>query len=610
MSGIPKKTQLKLNHLRPKRTLKNQEKKYILLHKTIIGMNKMAEQTPNKLDKHPDTLFPEARHGSHADKKPAAAPHHQPESIILTSKNGQEVELTSSKLEAWFTSVEVSKQNEEEQSDSDESLSSMLLSRYGLKNSIEVIHFLRSPAGESILTMISEQLAEIASIQEYQRAEMLDAQRRYDRMLAFLLLALIHKHDAKAKSLNEHIQQQIDKLLKKKPEAEKSVAAANKILEKQYASLEESAKSLENMLGIKTNEIDALHQERLALHHESLLIDERHFILHDSISGLDNDADLIMLNPEIAPNHLVNRMQALNAEFHENSREISKLEAENRGPEARRLLHRNHGLRLYIDGLDDMHAVHRKEKILYTADGEETDSYKKAKYILTPDLKFVKDGAGLRYLIGAQQNLADMDESMKAQAQIRFNTLKPEICCVKNQVHHHCKREKEHHAGCVHSVNKRIDCCEKELTLIKNQHHHIRAAQANVMAEMRKLNPDMVKAANMQNAMPNVASGTSVNKTPLNPAMTLRQSMDSLQRNPNQQNINNLTANVVNAYGQVPGQLRQDLNKIIPGKPIPEPLLRSLNRSIYKLKMATDIPEPAPEAHSNPTWPPKPHGFR
>lgn len=572
-------------------------------------MNKMAEQTPNKLDKHPDTLFPEARPGSHADKTPAPATPHQAESIILATKNGHEVELTSSKLEAWFASVEVSKNSEEEQSDSDESLSSRLLSRYGLKNSIEVIHFLRSPAGESILTMISEQLAEIASIQEYQREEMLDAQRRYDRMLAFFLLALMHKHDAKAKSLNEHIQQQIDKLLKKKPETDKSVAAASKILEKQYASLEESAKYLEAMLGDKTREVDALHQERLALHHESMLIDERHLILQESISGLDNDADLIMLNPENAPYHLLNKMQALNVEFQENSRQISSLEAENRGHEARRLLHRNHGIRLHIDGLDDMHAVHRKEKILYTADGEETDSYKDAKYILTPDLKFVKDGAGLRYLIGAQQNLAEMDESMKAQAQIRFNTLKPEICCVKNQVHHHCKREKEHHMGCVHSVNKRIDCCEKEIILIKNQHHHIRAAQANVMAEMRKLNPDMAKAASMQNAMPNLASGTSVNKTLANPAMALRQSMDSLQRNPNQQNINNLTTNVANAYGQVPGQLRQDLNKIIPGKPIPEPLLRSLNRSIYKLKMATDIPEPTPEAQSNPTWPPKPRGF-
>jgi hypothetical protein len=295
--------------------------------------------------------------------------------------------------------------------------------------------------------------------------------------------------------------------------------------------------------------------------------------------------------------------------FHENSRLISNLEAENKPHEARKLLHRNHGLRLHIDGLADLHAVHRKEKILYTKNGEETDSFRDAAFVLKPDLKIARDGTGMRYLIGARQNLADMDETMKAQARNKYEALKPEIYCIKNLVSHQCKREKNYHRDCVHSVDKHIECREKELTLIKNQHHHIKAAQANVLAEMKKMNPDLVKANNMQKSMPNVASGMSLNKTVSGPDMLLK-SLNALQKNPSQQNINNVANNLTSMYGRVPGQVREDLNKIIPGKPIPEVLLRSLNRSIYKIRMATDIPELTPEPKPNPNWPPKPSPYK
>lgn len=570
----------------------------------------MSEQIPGKLHTHPDTLFPETRHATTASKSDANMSK-QIEAITFTTKHGKEIELTSSKLDKWFANIEANKNDKEKQTDTQE-LSTQLLGRFGFKNSIEVVKFLRSPAGKSIITMIGDKLAEIASIQEYQKQEMLEAQRRHERMIAFLFLALIHKRDAKAKSLNEFIQQQINQILKKKPETAKPAAATevNKVLQKQYDSLAESAKYLESMLDDKNRELDLLHQEKLALHSEGAAIEERHAILQDSISELDNDFDVITLAPDDAHNYLTNKITALNAEFHENSKRIGHLEANNNAPEARKLLHKNHGLRLYIDGLDDMHAAHRKEKTLYTSDGEETTSYKDAKYILTPDMKIVKDASGLRCLIGAKQSLEDMDETMKAQARSRFNTLKPEISCIKNLVNHNCKREKEHHRSCTHAVNRQIESTVTEVTLIKNQHHHIKAAQANVLMEMRKVTPDLVKANSMQKSMPNVASGMSVNKIPPNLAMALRQSFESLQKNPTQQNINTLASNLTVMYGQIPGQIRQDLNKIIPGKPIPETLLRSLNRSIYRIKMATDIPELAPEPKANPSWPPKPSPYR
>lgn len=569
----------------------------------------MPEYIPNKLDKHSDTLYPEKHPGK--APVPEANALKQIDSIMLVTKAGQKVELTAAMLDKWFATIETGKYGKQEHSEA--LIVTQLLSRFGLKNSVEVIKFLKSPAGESILTLIGDQLAEIASIQEYQRAEMLESQRRYERMVAFLLLALVHKHDAKAKSLNEFIQQQINQALKKSADAKKTAATdveARRILQKQYDTLEESAKYLESLLADKTGELGLLHQDKLALQQEGMHIEERHTILQESVLHLDNDSDYIKLDPDNAHHYLTNRINILNMAFHENSRQISNLEAENKPHEARKLLHRNHGLRLHIDGLGDLHAVHRKEKVLYTKDGEETDSFKDAAFVLRPDLKIVKDGAGLRYLIGAKQNLADMDESMKAQARHKFQELKPEICCIKNLVAHQCKREKNYHRDCVHSVDKHIECREKELTLIKNQHHHIRAAQANVLAEMKKMSPDLVKANNMQKSMPNVSSGMSVNKTLSGPDMVLRQSMNALQKNPTPQNINNLANNLTNIYGRVPGSVREDLNKIIPGRPIPEVLLRSLNRSIYRIKMATDVPELTPDPKPGLSWPPKPSPYK
>ena len=442
---------------------------------------------------------------------------------------------------------------------------------------------------------------------------MLESQRRYERTIAFLLLALLHKQEAKAKSLNEFIQQQIDQALKKSADAKKTAASdteARRILQKQYDTLEESAKYLESLLGDKHSELGLLQEEKIALQQEGMYIEERHTILQESVLSLDNDSDYIKLDPDNAHHYLTNRISILNLAFHENSRQISNFEAENKPHEARKLLHRNHGLRLHIDGLGDLHAVHRKEKVLYTKNGEETDSFKDAAFVLKPDLKIVRDGSGLRYLIGARQNLADMDETMKIQARNKYEALKPEICCIKNLVAHQCKREKHFHRDCLNSVDRQIECREKELTLIKNQHHHIKAAQANVLAEMNKMSPDLVKANNMQKSMPNVSSGMSVNKTLSGPDMSLRQSLNALQKNPSQQNINNVANHLTTMYGRVPGQIREDLNKIIPGKPIPEVLLRSLNRSIYKIRLATDIPELTPEPKPNPNWPPKPSPYK
>lgn len=574
----------------------------------------MPEKTPPKLEKHPDTLYPEPRAGKTQIHASEASSPKQTESITLVSKTGKEIELTSSKLEKWFATVETSKYGKEGQSSSDALIATQLLSRFGLRNSVDVIKFLHSPAGESIIAMIGDQLAEIASIQEYQRAEMLEAQRRHERMIAFLLLALLHKHDAKAKSLNEFIQQQIDKVLKKSADANKTAAATNtqakRILQNQYDTLEESAKYLEALQKEKTVELDVLQQERRALQQEGIYIEERHTILQDSVFNLDNDSDQIALDPNNALHYLSDRMNLLNMAFHENSRQISQLEAENKPHEARKLLHQNHGLRLHIEGLADLHAVHQKEKVFYDKNGEETGSFRAAAFVLRPDLKIARDEAGMRYLIGVRQNLADMDETLKAQARDKYLSLKPEIRCIKNLVEHQCKHEKNYHKNCVNSVDKHIECREKELTLIKNQHHHIKAAQANVLAEMRKLNPDLVKANNMQKSMPTVNSGMSVNKTPAGSDTMLRQSLNALQKNPTQQNINNVATNLTNIYGQVPGQVKQDLNKIIPGRPIPEALLRSLNRSIYRIRMATDIPELTPEPKPNPSWPPKPSPYK
>src|SRR5687768_3466911 len=88
--------------------------------------------------------------------------------IMLTTKKGEQVLLTSKKLESWLAAVEkmdlVKSPTDKERNDP--YMATQFVSRFGFKTPNDLIVFLKSPAGESTKAMIGEELAEIAAMKE------------------------------------------------------------------------------------------------------------------------------------------------------------------------------------------------------------------------------------------------------------------------------------------------------------------------------------------------------------------------------------------------------------------------------------------------------------
>jgi len=546
----------------------------------------MPKTTQAHLSKLPDTILPR-----------------KTSSIDLKAANGTMVELTASKLNKWFAFIENSSHAEEKNPVSDEIVASQLLSRYGLQNSKDVIKFLKTPAGESVITMIGEKLAEIVLLLESQNQNMLAQLRKEHHSASLFLGFLARKKSAKEKLRNQLTQEQNDKAIRHAHDVANEPVArdTHDNLRKEYEAFAESADQLSTKLNDKFLELEFHNRELLSIHQHGIAIEERYSSLEKCLGELDLFSESHLLAPKRAHQTIKDRISELENTLNTQADAISQAIADNKTTEAQQLMLEHNGLHLQIAGLKDILAILNEEKILYNEDGQKTSSYKDAAFILTPNLKVVKDGAGKYYLIGAKQSLDDLSDVEKARAQTKFDRLKPEISSVKNLVQHNCKLEKEFHGERLLSAERRGQTLQGEIRLLRNQLNLVKAAQANITAELKKQNPDVKKTVHLQHAMPNAPTGASINRTPtLTPQQALKQALVEMHKNPNQQTINNVTTNLTNVFGKVDVSVRQVLNRVIPGRPIPLAVRNSLDRTIFKLKSPTELPDPTYDSTPSP----------
>lgn len=547
------------------------------------------------------------------------------ESLVLNARDGGRYELTSSKLDHWFASLEKKDHHEPKQA---KVASERLLSQFGLKTSQDVIRFLKSENGKAVLAAINEELAEIASLQNQQFIEDRDKRARHFSMLGWLFLGLMYKRKARAQHLNEAIQKQIDEQLHKKPDSETkaSDSATHKELTEELEHYSQSISVLESTLASRQKEKIQLDQDMLLLQQQWLAIQDRHAVFDARL------AELAILATSLDSDSIAaeTRELSINEKLDEAFAHISSLDKEisthinGHQPElAAHLMHRHSAHILHTEGLQDMLAVTRGEKKLYTIDGEATRSLRDAHFILSPKHKIVKDNTGQHYLLGIDDDLSTMDEEQKDKAQRKFKERQTEILTVPKLVHHHCSREKKLHDRRQQHAQLRSDELNGSTTLLTNQLLMLQAAKASITAELKKREPDLSRASSLRNAIPKLSNNEhAFSHTVFEVDASLqdaRRALGSMQRKaPNQAEIDAFKGSMIALYGKagqaVPEIMRKNMNRIMPGQPVPPRTLMNLTLQLHKLesssvsKLAVTPEEtPSPTAPTPfGTWPPRP----
>ena len=179
--------------------------------------------------------------------------------------------LTSNQLEQWFANIE---RENKPSKNTNSYLSTQFLSRFGLKNPQEVLEFLNSLEGKKTLSMIrSQELMNIDSLNQYQAEKYREEAFIRQRLLLFLLMALITKDKEHTKHVSEIIQQQIEHILNETKHSESKQnqqAITTQILDANINVYSSIIKALDEQLEELDQNLVEVEEELIAIEEEAL----------------------------------------------------------------------------------------------------------------------------------------------------------------------------------------------------------------------------------------------------------------------------------------------------------------------------------------------------
>ncbi len=208
-------------------------------------------------------------------------------------------------LETWFADLERSTQPET--AEANPYLATQFLSRFGLKNALDVFKFLKTAGGDVTLTMIVREIIKeelrIQSISEQNTAEMLRQQR-----LLFMLMGIIAQRKELAKNVDQLIRFENDKHLKSMHMEQKTETLSERppvtLIDEMIDHYIETMKVLDEELDEIEDQLDHIEEELNEIEEEERRVEE----LHSHIEILDTFLQLpILQHPQENPAAFVQR---------------------------------------------------------------------------------------------------------------------------------------------------------------------------------------------------------------------------------------------------------------------------------------------------------------
>ncbi len=512
----------------------------------------------------------------HSPAHPSMSSH---TSADLPNASGKKIELTAPQLEKWLAHAESSlsqgkhKLTSEKMDADTPNLAIQLLSRFGLQTAQDVIEFLNSPAGKATTAMIEKQLAEMAALEEDIRQSWLAEQRQEKRVLIFLLLGLLHKGKVHAHHLNEEIQRAMDK--RHQTEEKEAIQKAASFVDSNQDELQatlaaytEASDAIEGLLGKKLHESKALERDLANIEQLTVLADKKYAHYNSHLDAAHQEIAQWALLPTMPIATIHEKISALTAKVTEDAEEISRHLDAGEDDVAREKMEISNAHNLHIATLHDMLAVIKGEKFLYTEDGIRTENFNEAHFILSQEKKIVLKNDKY-YLLNADQNSENLSSEEKEVGEKAYLQLKPEIMGVKQLVLHNQNLEQKEHKEKKSVLSARSEVMQQEISLLANQLTQMQAARANAEALLTPASPaPAMKPMPTATVSPRVVATS----TPCL-SQSYRHMLLLMKSNPTERAIDWLKTSMANTKNP---ELTAQLNKLVPGKPIPAELMARL----------------------------------
>jgi hypothetical protein len=458
---------------------------------------------------------------------------------------------------------------------------------------------LHSPAGEATIAMIGKELAEMAALEDNIQQEVLSEQRLHKRLMAFLLLGLLHRREAHADQLNEEAEQIIHQHAKTEEQTalkRQQAAAAlhpHEFVERNIAAYSKAANAMEAMLENRLHESKTLEQALAELELNMLLAGKKYAHYDTHLQEIYQELAKLTLEGPIPPTTIQQRIHALSQQIDLDTDQVSGLLDAGNEDEARDLMEISNARNLQIATLRDMLSVINDQKLMYTPMGMVTKDFQEAAYILAKEHKLVHDN-GKYYLLKHGQNFAELSPSERDNSEQAYLRLRPEIMGVKQLVAHNQGVEEKAHNERKTSLSARSDMMQQEILLLANQLTLIQAARADAMGAISEASTTTpgIKLTPLPSApspVPHPRASSHVSDTPKYMANSYREILQLMRTNPTQRAIDWLK----NSLATTPDpSIQTQLNKLMPGKPINPGLMNMLlaRRDLGQLLALTNKP--------------------
>lgn len=536
--------------------------------------------------------------------------------LVLQDKQGNPQQLTVEQLTSWFATAERAGKQDTPTNATDAELATQLLSRFGLRSALDVVAFLRSPAGDSVRAIIGEELAEMAA-----HDKLNTFLQRETLRIVHLLLGLTYAKHAKAQSLNEwmhHLQEQFlhRQEVTSAPPSHAETAYQNALSDTVTSHLHSTAfiqQSLDERLAASGDLAAELIQTE-----EDIVKTQQKYDLFDS------DVEDMLSNhapetTEIAKLH--DRLSQLTAQVQAQAESVEALLNEGKEEQAREqmLISNRHGVQIAL--LQEMLGVVEGTHTLHSEKSETTPTFANADFIL--EGKKIVHHNGKQYLLRSTQELSDLTTPQeKEDAHQAFHQLKmrPDTMTIKRLLEHNRQLEHNAHAQRKTRLSTQSEKMQQEIATLTHQLVTLQATKASIASCLPQPSPQPkapLKPSNnpsLSSAAPSLTPGPLPQAAPLANSRSFipsyRQMLLLMQTNPSANSLAQLQRSLTQLGIQQNAPFAQEVSKIKPGMPIQPLTMQTLLTTLERFGV---VPKNQPGhvgSHDTPYAAPTPFSLR
>ncbi|MDP3267732.1 MAG: hypothetical protein Q8M40_01655 [Legionella sp.] len=411
------------------------------------------------------------------------------------------------------------------------------LSRFGLKTPQDVIRFLRSPAGETVIAEMGAQLAEEKALEKRQQLMHLEHSLLIHRLLALLFLWYLNKETHASEQIRDLIQQQNQRAIENAGSQPSSRPSSNDnrvTLRETIANYERALQAVDTRRAALQQEQEELKKEESRLTEQGKSLEEKYDTFEEAINDFEQPEEEELTEVEIDE-----RISKLTEEMNAQVEKLFEIEEENAETLAFKNAH--NALNLKLANYHDRKAVMNGEKIYVDEEGQMVTSFKKAAFIfnikqkdetivrIKDDMFLLKSGQdsnlinsnpGLAkrqyemarqnttkvikendklYLLKPGQDWNSVKESLELmhQAQKEYEHTKQDLMTVKKIIHYHKDAEHSMHDEKVVTVRSKVANNIEELRSLDNHRIVLESniATANALLNSPQLSQTIPKPA-------------------------------------------------------------------------------------------------------------------